>query len=547
MATVYLGTDEVLDRPVAVKVLKSGFGETDIGERFRREGRTAARLSHPNVVQVYDAGEGELEDRTASYIVMEYVPGGDLKQLIDQRGYLPAAELARLGAEAASGLGHAHEKGVIHRDIKPHNILLDGYGRCKLTDFGIARALDSAGVTRSGDYLGTALYSAPEQLRGEEVTPKSDVYSLGATLYQAAAGEPPFSGSPLEVANQHVNKPPALPEHLAADAPGRGLGRLILDCLAKDPGDRPDASAVRERLSELAARGADRTGTTQAAAGAAAAAGARRSPAAGGPAWSTAGRKAGRTRRRHRPFRVVMAALAVAILFAGGVFALLESDEAPQGGGQPPEPAGAPAAEPEPPEAAQPTPESAPEAPPEQEPQGQEPPENEAPAAGVEEPEVPEDADPSPGQPDPGESEEPAQEPDPAPVTPPEDSSDGGEGSGSPSGEELSEGDAERTVEEVYRAAAAGDYESSYGLLSSRFQSEVAGSPENWAATFDTLERISFVQGPQATVSGGTAEVTGETRAVHTDRTELNAGSWILVQEDGQWKLDGVNVQTRQV
>jgi serine/threonine-protein kinase len=536
MAAVYLGTDEVLDRPVAVKVLKSGFGETDIGERFRREGRTAARLSHPNVVQVHDAGEGELEDRTASYIVMEYVPGGDLKQLIDERGYVAAAELSRLGAEAASGLAHAHEKGVIHRDIKPHNILLDGYGRCKLTDFGIARALDSAGVTQSGDYLGTALYSAPEQLRGEEVTPKSDVYSLGATLYQAAAGEPPFSGSPLEVANQHVNKPPALPEHLAADAPGRGLGRLILDCLEKDPGDRPDASAVRERLSELAARGEIQPEATQAAAGAVPAAGARRSPATGGPAWSTAGRKAGRARRRHRPFRVVMAALAVAVLFAGGAFALLESDEATQGEGQPAEPAGSPAAEPEPPEAVQPSPPE------------QEPPESETPASGVEEPEAPGDAVPSPGQPDPGGSEEPAQEePDPAPVTPPEGPGGDDGGSGNASGESLSGSDAERTVEEVYRAAAAGDYESSYGLLSSRFQSEVAGSPENWAATFDTLERISFVQGPQATVSGGTAEVTGETRAVHTDRTELNAGSWILVQEDGQWKLDGVNVQTRQV
>lgn len=538
MATVYLGTDEVLDRPVAVKVLKSGFGGTDIGERFRREGRTAARLSHPNVVQVYDAGEGDLEGRTASFIVMEYVPGGDLKQLIDQRGYVSAVELARLGSEAAGGLAHAHEKGVIHRDIKPHNILLDGHGRCKLTDFGIARALDSAGVTQSGDYLGTALYSAPEQLRGGEVTPKSDVYSLGATLYQAAAGEPPFSGSPLEVANQHVNKPPALPEHLTADTQGRGLGRLVLDCLAKDPGDRPDAETVRERLSELAARGAYRPDPAEVAA-AAGAEGPRRSPAASGSVRETAGRKAGRTRRRSRPLRVVMAALAVAVLFAGGAFALLESDEAPRGEGQPAEPAGAPVAEPDPPEAVQ-------QEPPESEVPEKEPPESGAPPSGAEEPEVPEDAVPSPEPAEPGGQ---SGEPDPAPVTPspPEGSGDDEEGPGSAPGEGLSEDDAERTVEEVYLAAASGDYERSYGLLSSRFQRETAGSPEDWASIFETLERISFVQGPQASISDGTAEVTGETRAVHTDRTEFNAGSWTLVQEDGQWKLDGVNVQTRQV
>src|ERR687896_1877246 len=184
MSTVFLGRDEVLERPVAVKLLKLGYAETDIGARFRREGRTAARLSHPNIVQVYDAGEGTYEGRETSYIVMEYVPGGDLKDLMDRKGALSGAELARL-SEAAAGLAHAHERGVIHRDIKPHNILLDENGHAKVTDFGIARALDTTQATRTGSYLGTALYSSPEQLRGEKATPQSDIYSLGATLYQA--------------------------------------------------------------------------------------------------------------------------------------------------------------------------------------------------------------------------------------------------------------------------------------------------------------------------------------------------------------------------
>ncbi len=249
MARVFLGKDTVLDRPVAVKVLNPGHDETDIGARFRREGRTAARLSHPNIVQVYDAGEAELDGKNVSYIVMEYVPGGDLKGLIDKRGNLSGGDLARLGAGAAAGLAHAHERGVIHRDVKPHNVLIDAYGEPKLTDFGIARALDvtTSQATRTGAYLGTALYSAPEQLQGLKVTPKSDVYSLGVTLYQAAAGEVPFVGTPMEVAGQHIHQPPVWPKDNGVEVGGRIEG-LILDCLAKDPELRPTAEEVRDRL-----------------------------------------------------------------------------------------------------------------------------------------------------------------------------------------------------------------------------------------------------------------------------------------------------------
>src|ERR671917_8876 len=257
MARVYLGRDEVLDRPVAIKILNPHHSGTEIGARFRREGRTAARLSHPNIVQVYDAGEDELEGREVSYIVMEYIPGGDLKVFIDEEGSLPSDELAGLGSEVASGLAHAHEKGVIHRDIKPHNILMDAHGRPKLTDFGIARALGATQATRTGSYLGTALYSSPEQLRGEEVTPKSDVYSLGVTLYHAATGQAPFAGSPIEVASQHVSKDPTPPRRLN-DAVSASLDALILDCLNKDPNSRPSADEVRIGLLEVG-RGAHAT------------------------------------------------------------------------------------------------------------------------------------------------------------------------------------------------------------------------------------------------------------------------------------------------
>src|ERR671916_2133560 len=248
MSTVFLGRDEVLDRPVAIKLLKPGFGETDIGARFRREGRTAASLSHPNIVQVYDAGEGTFEGRAASYIVMEYVPGGDLKDLIDSQGVLSGGDLSKL-SEVAAGLAHAHERGVIHRDIKPHNILLDRNGRPKLTDFGVARALDASQATRTGSYLGTALYSPPEQLRGDGVTPKSDVYSLGVTLYHAATGQPPFIGAPIEIASQHVSREPTPPRELN-DAVGESLNALILECMNKDPDARPTADEVRLRLLE---------------------------------------------------------------------------------------------------------------------------------------------------------------------------------------------------------------------------------------------------------------------------------------------------------
>src|SRR5918999_5496743 len=133
---------------------------------------------------------------------------------MNRRGALPEPMLARLGADVAAALAHAHERGIVHRDVKPQNVLLDEHGNPKLTDFGIARALDTTQESRAGAYLGTAAYSSPEQLQGHKVTPKSDVYSLGATLYHAATGEPPFTGAPIEIASQHVSKEPTPPRQV---------------------------------------------------------------------------------------------------------------------------------------------------------------------------------------------------------------------------------------------------------------------------------------------------------------------------------------------
>lgn len=490
MATVYLGRDEVLDRPVAVKVLKSGF-DGDIAERFQREGRTAASLSHPNLVQVYDAGEGELDGRSIPYIVMEHVSGGDLKSALDSGGPMHSERVARLGAGVSAGLAHAHERGVIHRDIKPHNILLDGSGSPKLTDFGIARVLDTTAMTVSGAYLGTALYSAPEQLKGEEITPKSDIYSLGAALYQAVTGEPPFSGSPLEVANQHSIREPGAPNaRRSSGAPDPELDAMILSCLTKDPAKRPSAVGVTESLSRLTGnlrqgetgKGEDRRGKPRKPG---AAVGSSRGKSGTGDAGT---RVSGPKRRRRPLLRTFAGATVVAlILVAGAAFAMM-------GGGslQSPDVGSGVAGD----QAAQ------------------------NPQNGV------------------GQSANGAGQDQVAP-------SNGGLnfGGSSPNQGSASAEAAAQTVRDVYELAAAGNYDSSYNLLSTGFRQGQVGSVDSWAGTFSTLESISFIEGPTAGVSGDTARVTGTTRAQHTDGTEFNRGTWTLVLENGEWRLDSVSIQ----
>jgi serine/threonine-protein kinase len=507
MARVFLGKDAVLERPVAIKVLKPGHDDTDIAARFRREGRTSAKLAHPNIVQVYDAGEGELEGRETSYIVMEYVPGGDLKDLIDQKGRLSNEELARLGAGVAAGLAHAHERGVIHRDVKPHNVLLDDGGRPKLTDFGIARALDTTQATRTGSYLGTALYSSPEQLRGERVTPKSDVYSLGVTFYQAATGETPFNGSPLTVAHQHVSEPPTPPKQID-DSVSEDLDTLILDCLNKDPDDRPTADEVRLRLLE-AGRG---TYPTRAAAPPPVAT--EPPPATGGtraaPTASPSGPLLGQPRQDYRRRRTpILIALATLLLILLGVAAYASL------GGDPNTAQNDPPAQSE--QANQPADEG----------QGNE--NNQDPAQ-------------EPGQPPRQEQQDqPAQQQGQSAASA---SGDGGQrdaGSEEPPAPPPAE-EAEQTVTDHYEVAASENYPDAWNFLSSRYQQEI-GTQAQWTDQFATLERIEFTDGPTVTQStADTATVRFSTIATHSYGTEERSGTATLVLEDDEWKIDSIGV-----
>ena len=205
MSTVYLAHDETLDRPVAIKVLHREISdEPDQLERFRRESRAAAKLSHPNLVTVIDAGE----DGGTPYIVFEYVQGETLKQRIQRVGPLAIDEAIAYAIEIGRGLAAAHALKLVHRDVKPQNVLIDREGRAKVTDFGIARSLESKGTTQTGRVLGTTDYVSPEQAMGHEVDERSDVYSLGVVLYEMLAGRVPFEAeTQVGVAMRHVHDP----------------------------------------------------------------------------------------------------------------------------------------------------------------------------------------------------------------------------------------------------------------------------------------------------------------------------------------------------
>jgi tRNA A-37 threonylcarbamoyl transferase component Bud32 len=261
MSTVYLAHDEVLDRPVAVKLLHQEISEeADQLERFRREARAAARLSHPNLVSVIDAGE----DGGRPYIVFEYVEGETLKRRIQQQGGLPSDEAAAYAIEIGRGLTAAHGRKLVHRDVKPQNVLIDLDGRAKVTDFGIARSLESKGLTATGRVLGTTDYVSPEQAMGEDADERSDVYSLGVVLYEMLTGDVPFEAeTQVGVAMKHVNEP--LPD-VNARRPeiSAAIAAVVERATAKDPRDRYGSVAemVRDLEQTLEVEAARRGGTT---------------------------------------------------------------------------------------------------------------------------------------------------------------------------------------------------------------------------------------------------------------------------------------------
>ena len=243
MASVYEGEDIHLGRRVAIKVLHPQY-EADAGavSRFEREARSVARLVHPGIVAVYDVGY----DGDRHFIVMEYVEGQSVKELL-RGGPLSVDRTIDVGAQVARALDYAHQLGVVHRDVKPHNILLTPDGAAKLVDFGIALARDVASLTDGGAILGTAHYLAPEQARGEPATSASDLYQLGVVLYEMATGRPPFEGeNAIDIARQHLALEPLPPSRLNSRIPPF-LERAILHGMSKDPAQRPPTGAHLSR------------------------------------------------------------------------------------------------------------------------------------------------------------------------------------------------------------------------------------------------------------------------------------------------------------
>ncbi|HEY8705369.1 MAG TPA: protein kinase [Gaiellaceae bacterium] len=262
MSSVYKAHDQLLERNVALKVLHPHYGgDEEYVERFRREARAVAQLSHPNIVTVIDRGEADGHQ----FIVFEFIDGENLKELVNRTGPLPARRAVELAIAIAEALAFAHAHGLVHRDVKPQNVLLNGDGEAKVTDFGIARSLDvEHGMTQTGTVLGTSNYLSPEQASGKQVTPATDVYSLGVVLYELLTAEVPFPGENfVAVAMKHLNEP--VPDILERrpDVPVR-LAAVIEHALEKDPARRftsmsEFAAELRLCLAELGSFDSDST------------------------------------------------------------------------------------------------------------------------------------------------------------------------------------------------------------------------------------------------------------------------------------------------
>jgi serine/threonine-protein kinase len=251
MADVWLAEDQELGRRVAVKILHERYANDEqFVERFRREATHAAGLSHPNIVSIYDRGTID----GSYYIVMEYVEGRTLKELIVTRGACPVPVAISYVRQVLAALRYAHRQGIIHRDIKPHNVIVDREGRAKVADFGIARA-GASQMTEAGSIIGTAQYLSPEQARGSVVDESSDLYSTGIVLYELLTGKVPFTGeSPVEIAMKHLSQPPEPPSAHRHEVP-HDLDLVVLRALAKEPVDRYRSAQEMDHDLELVARG----------------------------------------------------------------------------------------------------------------------------------------------------------------------------------------------------------------------------------------------------------------------------------------------------
>ena len=304
MGVVYRAFDTKLDRPVAVKLLIEA-GATN-RERFAREVQALGRLAHPNLVRLLDAEPG-----TQSYLVMDLIEGTNLAWRLAHEPTSPE-KTARIGAGVASALAYVHSQGIVHRDVKPANVIVDGDGKAYLTDFGVARLLGTAGITATGLAIGTPAYLAPEQLRGAEIGPEADVYALGLVLIECLSGRPPFEGTEAEVMAARLYRDPAVPT-----GAGQGWRDLLAAMTAATPSERPTAASVAGSLSrsplgnEPAARPTDDSATAVL-------------PLAGSPSGLEGGKRKAAGRRRRYQFLAVLLAAAAAvalILFLSGDYA----------------------------------------------------------------------------------------------------------------------------------------------------------------------------------------------------------------------------------
>jgi eukaryotic-like serine/threonine-protein kinase len=325
MSTVYRAFDTVLERPVAIKLMHREIAsDSDQLERFRREARSVARLSHPHIVSVIDAGEEPAEDGGSTpYIVLEYVEGETLKSLIRRDGPLDISQAIAYAIEIARALGAAHERMIVHRDVKPQNVLIGEEGGAKITDFGIARTLTEEGLTVAGRVLGTTDYVSPEQALGQPVTGQSDLYSLGVVLYEMLTGEVPFTGeTPVAVAMRHVRE--QMPDVQALRPEVSAATASVIDrAVAKDLDWRyADADAMVAELEEVLAIEAARAGQ------------------ATGEVTSVLRTLPGKTRRR-LPWRMRHPARwAVSLALVGAIVAIaivLAAQQAHKGTGVPPD------------------------------------------------------------------------------------------------------------------------------------------------------------------------------------------------------------------